>query len=437
MKISDVEVRIRGEKILVEIDGRDAEKLWYKTKLLSPLTYSATSEHLTELLEFFLALYACDRLVKRPLRSWGRAFKIRFPVADVGRWRAAAGLIEKLIWQSMGDEVTLMPTERDLDEVHADRRATHLVLEYEQPTTIVMLSEGLDSLCGAFEAARQRNEHVAFTSIVTNYRKRPRLASIAAGLNRNIESPERLHFHSAQWHLEDAPRGQERTQRSRTMLAIATGLTVATAYGSPRVVISENGMGILNLASPALQSKHEASQVLHPSNLRPWLELSRLLLGGVAIEYPNRFRTKAQMCAALPEIAHELIKETSSCDAPQRADAQQDCGVCGSCVYRRLSLAQSGLSSFDTNYSSRPQKCFPYDPSDVLAYQAAEFKRCLAASEHFGRQWDALTEVFPTLQASIVGYDSTERAHEVRETVMLISRHVNEVLHPTILAHAV
>ena len=437
MKVIEVDVQVKGEKLFVSIEGNEAERLWYKTDLLSPLTDRALSPHLTELLEFFLALYACDRLVKRSPRSWKRCFNVRFPVADVARWNAAKYVIEQLIWQSMGDEVAVIPTRRADGDIHADRRASHLVLDYEQPATVVMLSEGLDSFCGAYQAARARNEHVAFTSIITNKRKWPRFATISQGLLANIYTPGRLHFHNAEWHLEEAPRGQERTQRSRTMLAIATGLTVAYAYGTQRMIISENGMGILNIPNPALQSKHEASQVLHPSNMKPWRELSRALLNGAAIEYPNRFKTKSEMCMELPEYAHEQIRETSSCDAPQRADAQQDCGVCGSCVYRQLALNQSGLSSYDTVYSSRPQKCFPYDPWDVLAYQAAELRKCLNESEHFGRQWDALIETFPTLQSSIVGEDSSERAHEVQETIMLISRHIKEVLQPTTLANAV
>jgi 7-cyano-7-deazaguanine synthase in queuosine biosynthesis len=437
MKPARVAVRVRGDSLRALVNGRDAA-LNYRISELLPLTGQAMRPELTELLEFFLALYATDRLIQRSKRRWPRTITIEFPVASVERWNDCRDLLEELIWRSTGDVVTIVPTLRKVSEIHADSRAAHFVLQYEQPTTVVMLSEGLDSLCGAFHAARTTKERIAFVSIVTNSRKQARFDDIIRGLKRELGSPLRsLHFHDAQWHLEDAPRRQERTQRARTLLAIATGLTAACAYESPFVQISENGMGILNIPNPNLQSRHESSQVLHPSNLELWKKVSKLMLGGAVIVYPNRFRTKAEMCMEIPASARYLIRETSSCDAPQRVDAPADCGVCGSCLYRKMSLGVNGFLRHDTSYSSEPPAIRGIDPADVLALQAQEFARCLSSSEHFLHQWNALIDAFPTLESSITGKTADERTHEILDTVSLIKTHVSEVQTPIALAHAV
>lgn len=436
MKHFHVVTSVAGEQLILSINGNAVERLWYKTRVLAPLTDQALDVRLTELLEFFLAFYSADRLAIRSLRKWGREFTIEFPVTDPAHWNNAAPVLKELIWRSTGDSVIIVPTVRTRH--HVDRLAPHFVLEHEQPTSVVMLSEGLDSLCGAFQAARAKSDQIAFTSIITNSRKMPRFDAISTGIREHVKNPNRLRFHRAQWNLEDPPNRQERTQRSRTMLAIATGLTVAAAYGVTHVAIAENGMGILNLPNPALQSKHESSQVLHPSNVRLWRDVSELLLNGATIAYPNRFKTKAEMCAQIPIEARKLIGKTSSCDAPQRADSLQDCGACGSCVFRKQELMACGLSGCDSDYSPRPQQSCPYDPWDVLVYQATQFRECLGISDHIGLQWDALTEAFPTLHTSIVGESREERAHEIRETISLLRRHVREILTPPItLANAV
>jgi hypothetical protein len=422
MKPTRVTVRVDGGVMTVEIDGNGRrQRVRYRSDYMLPFTRTAGAPHVLELFEFMLALYAADRLVPRPARGWTRTLHVTFPVSRLAQWSIARASIEELIWSATGDVVVLNPVQRPRGSLHVDARNAHLELEHQTRTSVVLLSDGLDSLCGAFGALDEPADRVAFVSLVTNSRKARRIATIVDGLKARYGT--RADFHRVRdLHLVAPPRAQEGTQRTRTLLAIAAGLTVAAAYGSPRTSVSENGMGILNLPVPSVQTRHESSQVLHPQNLRLWSRVSELLIGGAELFYPNRFRTKAQMIADVPVGAYDLIWATSSCDAPQRGDANDACGVCGSCAYRKFALFTAGIPD-RSRYALWPPLGGPYDPMDLLRMQAVRMRAALASSD----PWRALVRLQPTLRTSIDDVsDGRGRDHAIASTVALLRRHVDE-----------
>jgi hypothetical protein len=434
VKTSLVNAQFINGRLVVDVTGvANAQPIYYKTGTMLPLSQLAATPHLLEVFELMLVLYTADRLVLRPPRRWARAFEVNYPVAAsrIAHWAAACDDFERLIQQSTGDNVSLRPYARPLNGHHVDARSQWFELEYPQTTSVLLLSDGLDSLCGAIDAASVPGGKIAFVSLISNSRKHPRIYAVVEHL-RAIHG-QRIAFHPIPLYLEEAPRDQEITQRTRTMLAISAGLTVAAAYGASSAAVSENGMGILNLPVPSLQMRHESSQVLHPANLRLWARISERLLGGATVEYPNRYRTKAQMVAALPESARRLIKITSSCDAPQRKDEHADCGVCGSDIIRKLALYEAGLSHYDRKYTSQPPKPRLYDPLDLLRLQATRMKRAIEAQD----PWAALVRLQPTLRTAIEATDREERQQSIAATIALLRRHVAEVEDVRSLARAV
>jgi len=432
VKTTHVAARFVDGKLVVDVAGvEDPQPVCYRTNAMLPLSRLARSPHLLEVFELLLVLYTADRLVPRPLRRWSRRFDVSFPVSRIAQWKAAQADIEQLIWQCTGDEVSLRPYERPANCHHCDARSNWFELEYPRATSVLLLSDGLDSLCGAIDAALLPGGQLAFVSLISNSRKAPRIAAVIRHLKAT--HGDRIAHHPVWLHLEEAPRKQERTQRTRTMLAITAGLTVAAAYGAATAAVSENGMGILNLPIPALQTRHESSQVLHPANLPLWARISERLIGGAAVTYPNRYRTKAQMLQSLPEGARYLIKVTSSCDAPQRSDEYPDCGVCGSCIVRKVALRAAGLSFYDTTYTRRPPKPGLYDPIDLLTYQAGRMKQALES----GSPWAALVRLQPTLRFAIEAIEPADRQQSVAATIDLLRRHLTEAEDVRVLARAV
>lgn len=434
MKTSLVNAKFINGKLIVDVSGvENPQPVYYQTRKMLPLSQLAATPHLLEVFELMLALYTADRLVLRPARRWARTFEINFPVgaSRIAHWAAASDDFERLIGQCTGDYVSLRPYARPPNEYHVDARSQWLELEYPETTSVLLLSDGLDSLCGAIDAATIPGGKLAFVSLISNSRKHPRIHAVIDHL-RAIHGA-RIAFHPIRLHLEDAPRNQEITQRTRTMLAISAGLTVAAAYGASSATVAENGMGILNLPVPSIQMRHESSQVLHPANLHLWARISDRLLGGATVEYPNRYRTKAQMLDALPERARPLIKVTSSCDAPQRKDEHADCGVCGSDIIRKVALYEAGLSHYDRKYTRQPPKPRLYDPLDLLRLQAARMKVALEAQD----PWAALVRLQPTLRTAIEVADPKERRQSIAATIELLRRHVTEVQDVRVLARAV
>jgi len=419
--------------MVVDIEDRAAAyQACYSTARLRPFTSDAAVPWLTELLEFMVGLYTVDRLVPRPKRGWSRGISFTFPVVSYERWFPLQSVLEELIVNSMGDDVTLNLRHRNAGIVHSDARAQGFALESPRPTTVGLLSDGLDSLCGAGASlAREPGAH-AFVTVLTNSRRKHRISRLRTALQSVFG--DRIAYCGLDVYLADGPRKQERTQRSRTLLAIAAGLTAAAAYRASQLEIYENGVGILNLPVPLLQMTHESSQVLHPRNLPLWSRITEQLLAPIGIVYPNRWYTKTQLCERLPSALHPAIAATSSCDAPQRRDAHADCGVCGSCMMRRLALQGAGLAHNDATYTLLPPQLPEFAASDVFPYHAALLAKALATPD----PWPALLQLQPTLVPLVRDIsDPAERAHTISDTIALLRRYVADVAVLRRLAHAV
>jgi hypothetical protein len=419
--ITKVTVGFPNDRLAIEIDGQRHQLINYRRHGMLPFNGLSKRVELIELLECCLAFYAADRITLRPKRRWTRAFEITFPVWRIAEWRAIRHDLEELFWLSTGDEVTLRPIERSVSLLHRDSREEHFLLEHLRPLEVWLLSDGLDSLCGSCKAITAPGESAAFLSVITKRRAISRLRQIRQGLVEKYGTA--ASFYHLGLELSAAPEYEERTQRSRGIVAIASGLTVAAAHSANVVNVAENGIGILNLPIASLQSRHESSQVLHPGNLDLWARVSAALLGGARLSYPNRFLTKAQMIRRLPAWGRDLIQWTSSCDSPQRTDSSEDCGVCFSCTYRKLSLSMANCTHPDTRYTAKPPRRDGHAPIDAMLLQAEKLESALSSRD----PWSALTRLQPTLAASVdENANAADRAHLILSTIALFTEHVRE-----------
>jgi hypothetical protein len=119
-------------------------------------------------------------------------------------------------------------------------------------------------------------------------------------------------------------------------------------------------------------------------------------------ELPFLFATKGQMCARIPREAFgPLLGRTVSCDCfPQRIAGYPQCGLCTSCLLRRLSLHAAGFTDFDTrnyrvdvlasHWEAPAAKLFPFR---AMLFQAGRLQKALAAPD----AWQALVLEFPEL----------------------------------------
>jgi hypothetical protein len=126
---------------------------------------------------------------------------------------------------------------------------------------------------------------------------------------------------------------------------------------------------------------------------------------------PLLFRTKSEMCRSISDIegAPEVASSTITCDSKPRkkydGESVRHCGLCSSCILRRLSLAATGFED-QTRYAV----CQPgYDPGEksrthlrAMQAQARRIRGCLEDQT----PWKSLASAY------------TEPARDVRPYVL-------------------
>ena len=420
-----ININIVGNDLVVSVEQADRSRVQraaYSTSLLRPFTQLGGEPWLTELFEFALGYYTADRIVKRSV-NWSREFEITFPVLRLEAWSRASQPLSELLEWTTGDVVHVVPSKRDNRQIHSDDRSQPFMLQSQIPNGVGLMSDGLDSLCGVCNVLDNCTDNYAFLSVLTNPGRNYRIQHIQSQLRSQFG--DRLAFHEVDLHLKKPPKYQEQTQRSRTILAIVAGLTVAAGYGSCDLDIYENGFGLLNPPVPNVQVPHESSQVLNPAHRHLWYAVARDLLGDISIKYVKRWSTKSEMCLQLPEYAQPLISHTSSCDSPSRTSAVIDCGTCGSCVLRRIAITTANLTQHDVPYREYRPKHRAYDAATVLRYHAGKLLEAVNELD----PWPALVRLQPTIGPSVSSEkDSTARTHAVDSTLDLIRRQARDIL---------
>lgn len=407
-------------------NGNKSQSLRYDLRQFKPFTANVARPGVLEFLELMLALYAVDRISPRE-QSWNRIIKVRFPVLKerLGKWRDVQRDVEDLCARATGDEVSIELVERQA-AVHFDYASVPFALRDDLQPVVSLFSCGLDSLCGVARIMTETAGTHLLVSIVSNPNKTARFDAIKGDLDRYFGEGrvETLRLGSFLDRSNHKSRRQEKTQRFRTPLAIAAGLTAAAMVGSKVLNIHENGIGLMNLPVPSVQLTHESSQALFPADAKRWSLVSDALLDGVVIDYPNRFRTKGEMLKELPAALEATIRRTTSCDAPPRISGLADCGLCGSCIFRRLALYAANLSEHDTRYSwTEPSDNI--DREAALKHHARLLQQWLLAAE----PWKELCLHQPTLLKLHDETTESEKRHAIMQaTIDLLSRHCDQAL---------
>ena len=146
------------------------------------------------------------------------------------------------------------------------------------------------------------------------------------------------------------PQGRESSTRSRSVLFLAAGLSVAAGYG-PHVplFIPENGFIGINVPLTEARSGSLSTRTTHPHFMRALAECTARLGISNPIVNPFRLMTKGEILVRCQdqETLNKLAHRTLSCahpEAPRYAKLPQgNCGYCFPCLIRRAAMQQAGL----------------------------------------------------------------------------------------------
>lgn len=314
--------------------------------------------HLADLIDIAVAVYMADRLAVRGATDqssdWHRTVQLNIPVRLIDLWQRAD------VQHGLSTALEFL-TEDDWRLRFCQRPASFLrVAESQQPlfpdqfagpVHVSLLSGGLDSFVGTAAAiAHNPHSHFVCVSGVANQRHGDRQRQQVRSL-KNLHPLSLTHIRVACW-LKDADEvRQEPTRRTRGFLFLALGAVAALAARADRLWLYENGIGALNLPFARTELGVTTSRSVHPKTLDLMGALVSLVSGSAfTIRNGSVLQTKAQMCSD-PAISpvFDTIPATFSCDSfPLRRQGASQCGVCTSCLLRRLALFNAGLQDRDS-----------------------------------------------------------------------------------------
>jgi 7-cyano-7-deazaguanine synthase in queuosine biosynthesis len=335
------------------------------------------SRHERDLVRVGFAAYAADRLVRRGLpKSFAtpvRQIELTVEVGDVDFWRHHAPLVRQALNVLCDDvwELRFVPG-----------RPIHRQLGWwpHTPPTVCQYSGGLDSAAGAAIRASEVVGPMVLVTAVHQTHQRKRVAAqrnaIANRFGRQIGlSSARTTFGPLMREVCARFDHQETTQRCRAFLFMACGGATASALGSRRVEVLENGIGVINLPLMAgMCFGSRSTRGCHPQFLRVMSALSSVVAGR-PIEFVLPFAdwTKAEMvkCAAGCDVP-DVLTTSMSCVHPLRVRGRaKHCGVCPACIGRRQAFLSAGLSLDSGQYLLDPFDAGKPLPREKLDYLAA------------------------------------------------------------------
>lgn len=318
-----------------------------------------------DLLDVCAAIYLVDRQAERSPRGdvrpsneqWPRRFEdVVIPVRQPTVWaeRETRDLLETLLtFVSDDDWSGLRFVPRSTLPRPAEGQPMLLPPRPLVNAVTVLNSGGLDSLLGLLETLRRNPTRVVQSvSVVTNGRVWRIVSDVLAELRRLYPGSSlhqsRLHIRLS--HIGRPQDDRESSQRTRGLLFLASGLAATVMSGGGLLQVTENGPGAINLPGTADQLGARVTRVMHPKTLRLFEKLaSRVLNRQMNVVNTGVFRTKRELVGMLldPNLT-SAVHLTVSCDRlPYLKQGMKGCGICGSCLYRRIALHAQGRENLD------------------------------------------------------------------------------------------
>jgi 7-cyano-7-deazaguanine synthase in queuosine biosynthesis len=405
-----------GEKVLGTEPNSGAERemhYYVNDNAVSKLLGSSLDALLADLVDVAAAVHMADRLALRERAApehWNRQFKIHVPVRRLSDWRRneVEGSLGDVLAFVTGDGWDIQFRSRPTHPRFSEQHSSLFPFDHSEPIRVNLFSGGLDSFAGNIAALSEHPDtHHVCVSATPNrrqeYHQKGQVRSLRTLPNRSL-----THVRVPCW-LESASEvPQEPTRRTRGFLFLALGAVSALSAGTDRLFIYENGVGAINLPYERTPLGVPNSRSVHPSAL---LLVSRFIetLTGKQFRIENScvFQTKAEMCShPVVQTMASLIPTTFSCDGfPVQRSQLPQCGLCTSCILRRLALENSGLHDIDADGYA----CDLYDANQemrlrrlrglaAMDWQVERLREALAGDA----RWKPLMSEFPELRQTCV-----------------------------------
>jgi len=433
-----------GRRTILDLQAPGAEDIAKTYQLnddsASRLLGKGISAIHADMIEVAVAVYMADRVSPRPRdREEGqRQFELRIPVRVLSVWSrgSVAESLAQYLRYLTEDSWSIEFSAGRFDPWPSEQQQFLDLTPDDAPISVSLFSGGLDSFAGTAAAISEKSDHhfVCVSSAPSQRQEslqKRQISSLRSVLNPQSLTSVRVHSHL---NACKAPR-EESSRRSRGFLFLSLGTAIAATLGVQRLEVFENGIGALNLPYERFPGGIANSRAVHPYGLYLFKRfLTALLEMEFALVNPCSYLTKAEMCLHNGMTnSRQTIGATFSCDGfPVRQAKTPQCGLCTSCILRRLALQQAGLTDYDTEgYLIDP---FLFEPSInrvrlkglfSMDWQVGRIARALQAESN----WDALITEFPELRDACLGLMNMNSASESEtqfQLIRLLSKHCAE-----------
>ena len=321
-----------------------------------------------------LSLRARADAPRAPIKvRWQREIALHVAVEDPDRWRRAAARLEALLSFMTDDHWRI-----DFDGIRQP-----VVIQQplplpdpDQVDEIALFSGGLNSVIGA--AARMREGRRVLT--VSQYGNNVRLGT----LRRSLRSLDPIHSKRRALLLNHRlsgkkPRIAETSRRSRGAMFLVMGAAAASHLGKPGFSFYETGVGCINLPLNRTQVASQASRAMHPRTILLFERLIAMVLDRpIYVASPFFLHTKGELCQLVePGFLAQLALVSNSCDETdaRKPDPVDHCGVCMSCLFRRIARHHAIPFDDPTPYRDCEGKRGAYELA-ALEHHVSELEQC-------------------------------------------------------------
>lgn len=298
-----------------------------------------------DLVDTFFSICYYDFYTKRTEDS-NKIIKLCIPVNNIEKFNKIAPMLNNLIKFMTNGETWYITFSHISKDKHI-KRNTQLAFEPKY-NSIALLSGGLDALAGA---GQEINNNTIFITYATNRIEKNKskfsynnyISRACANSSHLIINKKNLNYTT---HL---------TQRTRSLIFIASCLIYADYYNIDKVKIYENGIMTLN---PSFYFRRKVTRTTHPKTLYLINCILKKLDINIEVINPFNFLTKKQVVDLIPSEWNELIRNTKTCSKMPASKAFFNhnnqgychCGICAACILRQISIYNSTKKDLDVNY---------------------------------------------------------------------------------------
>lgn len=319
----------------------------------------------SETFDFFVisaCAYGIDRFIERRINSvdgWSRELSVKFPVANIQKWKTVKSEIESLLSFLTGDYWNV-----DFHKSNFAYSNQPLDPQFSVAFSQVNLfSGGLDSLIGAIDFLQLNpKKRLLLVSHHDSDMHGPKTDQNNLIPNMETEySGQFAYIPSVRVSLDNSTLKKETTSRSRSILFIGIALLAAGAKNIP-IIVPENGTVSLNYPLSPSRRSACSTRTTHPTFISLLSQLWSKIGIQPKISNPYEFSTKGEMVKQCQnkKFLQKIVKTSNSCGkrghrAHWIRPGATHCGVCMPCVYRRASLISvKDTTDYGTEINSLP-----------------------------------------------------------------------------------